>query len=66
MGPAPTLIINVDKTTNRVVATTAQYHAAGNLIDDGTQAYTFDEANRLNRAGTYYYTYSGLERIIAS
>ena len=31
------------------------------MIDDGTQAYTFDEANRLKTAGSYFYTYSGLE-----
>ena len=37
------------------------------MINDGTQAYTFDEANRLKTAGNYFYTYSGLEnkRVIA-
>ena len=66
-GSAPHLNINVDTTTNRVVATGVQYDAAGNMINDGTQAYTFDEANRLKTAGSYNYTYSGLEnkRVIA-
>ena len=66
-GSAPHLSINVDTATNRVVATGVQYDAAGNMIDDGTQAYTFDEANRLKTAGNYFYTYSGLEnkRVIA-
>ena len=53
--------VNVDVTTNRVVATGVQYDAAGNMINDGTQAYTFDEANRLKTVGPYSYTYSGLE-----
>ena len=66
-GSAPHVSINVDTATNRVVATGVQYDAAGNMIDDGTQAYTFDEANRLKTAGNYFYTYSGLEnkRVIA-
>ena len=50
-----------------MVATGVQYDAAGNMINDGTQAYSYDEANRLKTAGNYYYTYSGLEnkRVIA-
>ena len=53
-GSAPHLNINVDTTTNRVVANGVQYDAAGNMINDGTQAYTFDEANRLKTAGNYF------------
>ena len=66
-GRAPHLNINVDGATNRVVATGVQYDAAGNMINDGTQAYSYDEANRLKTAGNYFYTYSGLEnkRVIA-
>ena len=61
-GNAPNLNINVDTGTNRVVASGVQYDAAGNMINDGTQAYTYDEANRLKTAGgSYLYSYSGLE-----
>ena len=61
-GNAPNLNINVDTGTNRVVASGVQYDAAGNMINDGTQAYTYDEANRLKTAGgSYLYAYSGLE-----
>jgi hypothetical protein len=60
-GSAPQLSLNVDPATNRVVATGVQYDAAGNMTNDGSQAYTCDEANRIKTVGSYLYSYSGLD-----
>ncbi|MBZ5523124.1 MAG: hypothetical protein LAP21_12875, partial [Acidobacteriia bacterium] len=55
----------IDPNTNHITNTGFQYDGAGNLINDGTNAYFYDGANRLRQinSGAAVYSYFGPLRI---
>lgn len=57
--------LSIDPNSNHITNTGYHYDAAGNLTNDGVNAYTFDGANRLTQinSGAAVYTYFGSVRI---
>lgn len=69
-GVGEQIAMTVDSASNRILTAagkTYTYDLAGNIVNDGTRAYTFDGSDRLLSAGNTHYTYGpGGERITKS
>jgi TolB protein len=58
-GGAPTVTSHTYNAANQISSAGFAYDANGNLTHDGTNAYTWDRANRLLSMGGLAYTYDG-------
>ncbi|MEZ4672578.1 MAG: RHS repeat-associated core domain-containing protein [Anaerolineae bacterium] len=59
-GAAPTVVSRTYNAANQISSAGYTYDNNGNLTNDGTNAYTWDRANRMTGVGSYNFAYDGL------